>query len=571
MNDSDINLRRAQAVIDQTWQRVRDGFRSRFVEGRPIDRFPDLSEDHAERTSKYARATVAEAGTIDIEALPHDVALTLKLALFQLGIETQAVDRYWLAQTFCGHPAMFPVTPYGGGYLFSYALKTLTRFVFSKADDRDRYLALIEDYTRLLRQIRRKLRDQAVRGIRVPRPALGGARQLVTDQLEAAKRGVRIDPARIGEISTPSNFTDTVARLVDGDVLPAFHALLEELGTDYADRAPETVGLGQFDSRGDIYEALIAQHLSMPRTVESVHRAGHERMAQLEAQMEEIRSNLSFSDREKFHHYLLTDPAWVARTEADLQGRFDAAISRIEGQIDHLFHSRPAARYRTERLDPRLEAGMTYGFYRKPMSGHPDGVYYFNASNLSERTLATAASLIFHELVPGHHFHMAGQSENELLHPLRQNLTFVAFNEGWAEYAATLAGEVGMYADPCEQYGRLLMDAFLTCRLVVDTGMNALGWTLDAARQYMRRHTVMSEAEIRSETLRYATDIPAQSLAYKIGEFELRGLRERAQAVLGNRFDLRDFHDAILGAGAMPLQVLDWHVSRWFSIQSTKN
>src|SRR5260370_10999228 len=161
------------------------------------------------------------------------------------------------------------------------------------------------------------------------------------------------------------------------------------------------------------------------------------------------------------------------------------------------------------------------------MAGHTDVVYYFNGSNVSERTLATAPAQIFHELISGNHFHVASQKENELLHPLRQNLWFSAFNEGWAEYSATLAGEIGMYTDPCEQYGRLLNDAFLTCRLVVDTGMNALGWSLEEARRYMREHTVMSESEICSETLRYSTDIPAQSLAYKIGEIRMHELRHR--------------------------------------------
>ena len=290
-------------------------------------------------------------------------------------------------------------------------------------------------------------------------------------------------------------------------------------------------------------------------------------MARIEAEMADIRGGLGYSSRDDFHRYLLTDPAWTARSETDVQARLEDAIRRIEPRIDSLFRFKPAAGYRAARLDSALEAGMTYGYYQEPIAGHPEGVYYFNGANVSERTLATAPSLIFHELIPGHHFHFASQKENELLHPLRQNLFFNAFNEGWAEYAAALAGEIGMYSDPCEQYGRLLMDAFLTCRLVVDTGMNALGWSLDQARRYMRERTVLSEAEIHSETLRYSTDIPAQSLAYKIGEIKIHELRARVRAQLGGRFDIRDFHDAVLGSGGMPLEVLDWHVNHWLGAQ----
>ena len=135
-----------------------------------------------------------------------------------------------------------------------------------------------------------------------------------------------------------------------------------------------------------------------------------------------------------------------------------------------------------------------------------------------------------------------------------------AYNEGWAEYAATLAGEMGMYPEPEERFGRLMMDAFLTCRLVVDSGMNALGWTLEQARDYLRENSFMPEKEIRSETVRYSCDIPGQALAYKLGDTALYEMREAMRTALGNRFDIRDFHDAVLKPGALPLPLLRQHV-----------
>lgn len=563
MSELDVNVCRAQNVIDKTWRRMSDRFIQRVFDGRSVESFPDLSESWAECMASEARSALEQIKAIDIAALPHQLALTVKIARFQLEIEAQALDRYWLAQDYSGFPAIFPLTPNGSAYLFHFVLKTLTGFVFSRPGDGDRYLALLEDFARLLSQMRQRLADQAARGIRVPRPALPGMRALIEAQADAARQGLRVDPVRVSDIAVPSGFLDTVERRIEERVAPAFSALLDLIGDDYAAGAPETVGMAQFPDGARIYESLVAEHLSMRMSIEAVHRAGHERMAQLEAEMAEFRASAGHSDRDEFHRYLRTDPAWVARSEAEVQARFDAAIRRIEPHIDRLFHFRPTARYRTARLDSKLEGGMTYGYYQMPIAGHPDGVYYFNASNLSERSLATAASLIFHELIPGHHFHTASQRENELLHSLRQNLLFNAFNEGWAEYAATLAREIGAYADAGEQYGRLLNDAFLTSRLVVDTGMNALGWSLEQARQYMREHTVLSEAEIRSETLRYSTDIPAQSLAYKIGEIKMHELRQRARTALGNRFDIRDFHDTVLGSGGMPLEVLDWHVNRW--------
>jgi len=567
MSERDAAVCRAQNVIDSTWRRTSDGFFERVVDGRPVEGFPDLSERQAQRTAEWARAALAEVAAVDLEELPHEPALTLKVAAFQLSIEAQAGERYWLAQVYGGFPSLFPVTPYGGGGLLRYVWQAFTKFAFSRPGDAGRYLALIEDCAHVLDQMRHKLEQQASRGIRIPQPALPGARAFVVGQTETARRVLAVDPSRCAVLHNRNDFIERASRRIDERVMPAFARLLETIGVDYERRAPESVGLAQYEGGTGLYESLVAEHLSLRMAIETVHRLGVERLAELDGEMARIRSGLGYLERDAFHRHLLVHPAWTARTAEEVQARYDNAIRRIEPHLDSLFHDQPTARYRAARLDPQLEAGMTYGYYHRPMAGHPDGVYYFNGGNVSERTLTTAASLIFHELIPGHHLHIAGQMENPLLHPLRRHASFNAFNEGWAEYAATLAGEVGLYADPYERYGRLLMDAFLTCRLVVDTGMNALGWSLERARQYMRDHTAMSETEIRSETLRYSTDIPAQSLAYKVGEIKFHELRSRARAALGGRFDLRDFHDAVVGGGSMPLDVLEWHVEHWLAAQ----
>jgi len=204
---------------------------------------------------------------------------------------------------------------------------------------------------------------------------------------------------------------------------------------------------------------------------------------------------------------------------------------------------------------------MTYGYYDAPHEGHAEGIYRFNALNLTRQALFHIGSLTYHELVPGHHLHFATQQENGLLHPFRKYCFVNAFNEGWAEYAALFAGEVGLYELPEERYGRLVMDAFLTCRLVVDTGMNVLGWSLERARDYMRLHSGMTESEILTESVRYSCDIPGQALAYKLGDTYILTLRERMRRGLGARFDLKDFHAAVLESGALPMGDLDWHVA----------
>jgi uncharacterized protein (DUF885 family) len=256
------------------------------------------------------------------------------------------------------------------------------------------------------------------------------------------------------------------------------------------------------------------------------------------------------------------DPAWRAADVAGVEAVFRRYIDRIAPHIDDYFDFKPKAAHDVAPLPAALSASMTFGFYDAPKPGEPIGRYLFNAENLARNALANIAALNYHELVPGHHFHLATQQENEALHPLRSNAFVNAFNEGWAEYAATLAGEMGMYEQPEERFGRLIMDAFLTCRLVVDTGMNALGWSLDQARDYMRANAFMPETEVRSESIRYSCDIPGQALAYKLGEFFLRDLREKMRAAQGKDFDIRRFHDAVLRPGALPLALVAENIER---------
>jgi len=205
---------------------------------------------------------------------------------------------------------------------------------------------------------------------------------------------------------------------------------------------------------------------------------------------------------------------------------------------------------------------MTYGYYQVPTSTDPKGVYLFNGSMLEQRTLLNAAALSYHELVPGHHFQINLSRENRALSAFRRNALYTAFTEGWGEYASDVAGEVGMYSDPYDRAGRLAMDLFLSTRLVVDTGMNALDWSRERAMEFMRAHTLESEAQIATETLRYSTDIPAQALAYKMGSRGIHELRDATRKRLGDRFDIRRFHDAVLAQGAMPLSVLERHLER---------
>jgi uncharacterized protein (DUF885 family) len=215
---------------------------------------------------------------------------------------------------------------------------------------------------------------------------------------------------------------------------------------------------------------------------------------------------------------------------------------------------------------------MTFGYYQIPTADHPEGDYMYNGSRLPERSLLNAAALIYHELIPGHHFQINLATENTSLPRFRRDLFDVtAYEEGWGEYASSLAGEMGMYSDPYDRCGRLAMEAFLTSRLVVDTGMNALGWSRPRAIEYMKDNTFESDLQIGTETLRYSCDMPGQALAYMLGSRKIRELREHARAELGSRFDIRRFHDAVLGSGPLPLSVLARHIENFITEERVRS
>jgi uncharacterized protein (DUF885 family) len=211
---------------------------------------------------------------------------------------------------------------------------------------------------------------------------------------------------------------------------------------------------------------------------------------------------------------------------------------------------------------------MSFGYYEPPNQQSPIGRYRYNGSGLDTRSQINAAALIMHELVPGHHFHLARQSEDTSLHLLRGQLppmALGAYTEGWGEYAASLGFEMGVYADPWDRYGAYQHQRMVAQRLVVDTGLNLYGWSVERAAECMAGTTMESLQRIRTEILHYATDLPGQALGYRLGWCKLWQLRERAEHALGADFDVRDFHELVLGSGALPLTAVEANVERWIT------
>ena len=552
----------ALAIMDEAWEEMRRGPYVQLQLGMIPTRLPDLSFEAAQRRSAVGRSLLKQLASLDSSVLPHDLALTLRVVRFQANTWSREADWYWLVADplACGFFGLFLPTAYCGGFLFSTLHRQLAAFKFTESGDLDRYLSLLADYARLVRQFAERTAGQAERGIRIPTVQIAPARALLTTYRSGARKSLEVDPARLALVSAKDFGRELESRIVQ-DVEPAFDRALQVFSDDYFAHAPHRVGMAQYPGAAEIYAELVKLHTTLDLTPEEVHHQGYERMAQIESSMQEIRAELGFhGDGAEFVAHLTRDPQWRADSVEGIAAFFRRYIDRLEPRLKHYFLRTPRAPYGVAALPEALQGSMTYGYYEAPSMGSERGQYLFNSANLKQRGLFNLGALTYHELMPGHHLHFASQHEDTALHRLRKNGFVTAFNEGWAEYAATLAGEMGLYEQPEERYGRLVMDAFLTTRLVVDTGMNALGWSLERGREYMRAHSGMSEAEILTESVRYSCDIPGQALAYKLGDTFILDLRNRAREILGERFSMQDFHAAVLGSGALPMPDLAWHV-----------
>jgi uncharacterized protein (DUF885 family) len=535
----------------------RESLSLRTRRGLPIESLPDVSLEKAEKDAAFGR-TLARglAGAVSSD-LTHEEVLSLEILRKEARALEEAPAHWWLT---------FPVTPYTFQFLGVHP--AFAAHPFKDRADADRYEKLLSGYAVFLRSIEGKVRAQAQRGIRIVKPEL----PLITGILEPAAREsatnlLRVAPERVAALPAADRdaFLARAAAKIEAEVRPAARSLIEALGGDYAARAPESVGLGQYPGGKDYYRYLVRRTTTLDVPPEEIHRIGLAAMDRINADLEALRAKVGFAGTlAEFRQSLKKDPRFYAKTPEEVGERLMAAQNRILPRIPEFFGKQPRAAFGVKRLEPALEASITFGYYQWPTPQDSKGYYKYNGTHLDERTMLGAGTLISHELVPGHHFQINLQFENESLPAFRRDsLGYTAFVEGWGEYSSFLAGELGMYDDPYDRCGRLLFDAFLTSRLVVDTGMNLLGWPRERAMAYMRENTIQSQTEIATETLRYSSDLPSQALAYKMGMRKFVELREKAKKALGASFDPRRYHDMILASGAVPMDLAEKKVD-WF-------
>jgi uncharacterized protein (DUF885 family) len=349
-------------------------------------------------------------------------------------------------------------------------------------------------------------------------------------------------------------------------VIPAYARLAKFLEAEYIPGARKTIAASDLPGGREMYRAQIREYVTRDIPPEELHALGLKEVARIRAEMEAVRKEVGYpGELKEFFESLRSDPRFVAKTPEELLMRASYIAKSIDGMLPRFFGLLPRLPYRVEAVPADIAPFYTGGRYVQAAQGSDEpGTYWVNTYDLKSRPLYLLPALTLHEAVPGHHLQIALAAEQKDLPPFRRFAYFSVTGEGWGLYSEKLGEEMGIYRTPYERFGRLTYEMWRACRLVVDTGIHALGWPREKAIAYMRDNTALSTHEIETEIDRYI-GWPGQALSYKVGELAIRELRRKAEAALGPRFDRRKFHDAVLGLGSVPLPVLEEEIDRYIA------
>ena len=496
--------------------------------------------------AKAAAATRATLAGIDKAALPLEDALLLDRTRWMLARTQMLADvaRYSFPIDGTSHPLL------GAGTL-------LTTYPLETADQRAGYLALLGDAVRLVAAMKPQLERQANDGIAVPAICLAASAQTwrnyaFDDLLPAGDRLKKIPSSELAP------FLRAVGQIVAKELAPAIGLYINFAEGPFAKRASPRLGLAQYRGGRAAYQRMMASELTSDVTPEAVNAIGLRDGIALREELARLRAQIGYrGPAQGFDGFLRkTRPDLIATSRAELGRRMTAQLARIGPRMKDWFALAPFSPLIPRSMPEALEASTTYGWMEStPEIGGP-GYFYYNGA--PGRLLTGTAPLAWHEGFPGHHFqYLVATHPTVQLHPLQRETWASFFSEGWAVYATELAGEMGMNADAMDKIDSVQDAAFMTSRLAIDTGLNALGWSYARAHEYMAVNTGAPEAEIASELRRYGCESPAQALGYQYGSLAIGAARKRAEHALGSRFDIRAFHTAIMTRGEISAAALD--------------
>jgi uncharacterized protein (DUF885 family) len=442
-------------------------------------------------------------------------------------------------------------------------------------EDYDAYLARLRAFPAYARQNTELLREGVATGFTLPRVVMKGFTDAIAmHAVDDPARSVFWKPFDSFPAAVPAAERERLRQAgraaIRDAVMPAYRDFLAFMRDDYIPHARATIAAADLPDGKELYAFLIRHFTTLDLTPEAVHAIGLREVERIHGEMLQVMRQAGWKQGlPEFLEFLRTDPRFYPRSPDELLKDAAYIAKLMDGKLPSLFKVLPRQPYGVEPVPADLAPKYTGGRYNgAPLGGRRAGMYWVNTYALDTRPLYNLEALTFHEAVPGHHLQIALQKELGGLPEFRRFVYVDAFGEGWGLYSEWLGLEAGFYRDPYSNFGRLGYEMWRACRLVVDTGIHAMGWSRDRAIDYLAANSALSRHEVETEVDRYIS-WPGQALAYKMGEMKIKQLRHEAEAALGARFDVRDFHDAVLHNGTVTLPVLERQVREYIEAART--
>lgn len=543
------------------------------------DKIDDLSEEAEDAQLAWRRGTVKDLkANFDYDKLTADAKISYDLWVYTLDREERGVPfrrQNYILHQFNGAQSFLP----------SFLINTQK---VDNAEDMSAYISRVKETGRALNQLLDAAKTNAAAGTRPPRFSYEG----VLDQSKKITTGAPFDDgepsalyadmlgkilmlekeAKIDNVQAEALRAETKTALTDA-LKPAYDRIITwfEADLDNVDETPR--GVGALENGEAYYNHMLWVSTTTDLTADEIHQIGLDEVARIRGEMEDIKNQVGFDGTlaEFFTFVKEDDQFYFSNDDKGAQDYIDAAaghIKALEAKLPDYFGILPKAELEVRRVEPFREQPGAAQHYR---AGTPDGsrpgIYYAHLSDMRAMSIPSLEVIAYHEGLPGHHMQISIQQELEGVPTFRTQSRFTAYSEGWGLYSELLAKEMGSYENSYSDFGRLTTEIWRAIRLVVDTGLHSKGWTEEQARQYFYDNSPIPEGAVKSEVRRYLV-WPGQATSYKIGMLKILEIRKKAEDELGDKFDIRGFHDTILGGGAVPLHIMEKRVDQW--IEKTK-
>ena len=522
----------------------------------------DFSEARYARDHAFAVEYLRKLRALDTTGLSFDDQITLELLRFVTDDEVQEYELQGYLN---------PILADAG---FQMNLPRRIPGSFRNVREAEQYLQLLADIPRYCEEHFALMRRGLQLGISQPSVIIRSFESSYNSQLvEQPEQSAFFAPFRMKPAGVDSATWQALVargrRAVAEIVIPQYKAIRQFYEREYIPSTKKSLGVIDYPNGRRYYQQRVSYFTTTSMSYDEVYELGLREVARIEAEMKQVIQEVGFKGSlQDFIQYLRTEPRFYPKTAEELLKEASYIAKQIDGKLPQFFGRLPRLPYTVAPVPADLAPNYTAGRY-SPGRGTRAGEYWVNTYNLPSRSLYNLEALSLHEAVPGHHLQMALSLELENVPAFRRSLYVNAFGEGWALYCEWLGTEMGFFKDPYSRFGKLTYEMWRACRLVVDVGLHARGWTREQAVDYLASHTALSMHEVNTEADRYIS-WPGQALSYKMGELKIRALRRKAEQALGERFDIRAFHDMLLSKGTVTLAIMEQMVDRFIAEQSAK-